>query len=103
MFDRFEIFQRDGFTCQCCGYFGNMSNLSVAHRIKQGKGTLNFIKKFLAKNNIYYNNSFITDNMINHEKNVVVACRGACNDSFNIFFNPVERDKLLMEILGDLF
>jgi len=31
--------------------------------------------------------------------NLVTACSGSCNDSQNIFFNPVERDKLMDKIL----
>lgn len=97
MFDRQEIFEKYNYTCQCCGYFGDHSRLSIAHKIKQGKGTIKYIKNYFSDYN--FTDKHIKDNIINNEKNVTLACRGNCNDSFNLFYKPLQRDFLLDEII----
>lgn len=102
--DRMRIFVRDFFTCQCCGKPKRIDKLQIAHRIKQGSGTEKCIKNFLE---VYYpekdNTLKVIRAIINHPDNLVTACCLECNDSFNIFFNEVERDKLLHSIIQRLF
>lgn len=97
MFDREQILNRDNWSCQRCGCT-DLGKLGIAHRIKQGKQTVNFIKKLWPK----MTKKYIEDEIINHEFNVVVACNEGCNDSYNIFYNEVERNKLLAQILTNL-
>lgn len=97
MFDREEILRRDNWSCQRCGCT-DLSKLSIAHRIRQGSGSIKTIKKLWPK----LTKKYIEDEIINHEFNVTIACNVACNDSFNIFFNKVERNKLLAQILTNL-
>jgi hypothetical protein len=95
---KYEILARDGFQCQKCGKLG--LNLQAAHRIKQGnksskknstvKHIHNYVlrkyKRELTKQEIY--------KIIHDERNLVTSC-DKCNDYFNIFFKPVERDQLI--------
>jgi hypothetical protein len=101
MFDKQKIFERDNYTCQRCGCTDH-SKLSIAHRIKQGEGTLNYIKKTLTRRNIFFADKVIIEKIINSPLNVVTACQQGCNDFYNIFNKPVERDKLLDDILKDI-
>ena len=78
------------------------SKLSLAHRIKQGVQSEKFIYKYMIEHyNLDLSNKQIKQ-IIHHPENLVVACRGACNDSFNIFYKPVERNELLEKIIDKL-
>ena len=93
------VFARDFYVCQKCG---NNENLGIAHRIKQGHGTINYIKKFVMKKYNLTLKKYQILEIINDPLNLVVACNGACNDSFNIFNKPVQRDELIIKILYKL-
>ncbi len=89
---RYRIFARDFFTCKACGA-PNRGQLSIAHRIKSGSGTVKYIKRLypgLTAKQI--------DNIIDHPDNLITACRGKCNDSQNVFYKPEIRDELLKSI-----
>jgi hypothetical protein len=99
------IYSRDLGACVVCG---NTKNVAIAHRIKQGNSrskknqTVNYIRKFLIYNyQIDLNKSEIMK-IINHPLNMAIACNHNCNDSLNIFNNPVKRDNLLKQILFDM-
>jgi hypothetical protein len=99
---RISIFSRDFYTCQKCGKNKDMSQLQVAHRIRQGKGSEKYIKEFTDKLGLDLSKTFIRENIINHESNMTTTCSLECNASFNIFFKPLERDALLLRILEQL-
>lgn len=98
-----SIFIRDGYVCQRCGKNQQESWLTIAHRIRKGSGSEKWVYNFVYKK---YGKelklNFIREEILNHPDNLVVACAGACNDSVNIFFKPVERDKLLIKIIKKL-
>ena len=97
---RRKVFIRDFFTCQRCGKTGG---IHIAHRIKQGIGSEKYIQDYMFnKYNDYKPLSFIREFIINHPLNMVTVCSLKCNDSFNIFFNEVERDELLNKIINTL-
>ena len=102
--DRYRIFIRDMFTCQNCGkrFSGWQGKLQIAHRIKQGEGTLDWIEGELEKRSCTRSRKWIQDNIIDHPDNTVTACSLACNDSFNLFYNRIEADKLLDKILNNV-
>lgn len=98
---RYEIFARDFFQCRRCGATGQ-EKLTLAHRIKSGVGSEEFlIKYFEAVYNISLQKKQARD-ILDHELNLVTACRGKCNDSMNIFFNPVKSVDLIKRIAEDL-
>ena len=94
------VLMRDCYTCQRCGKNVYISQLQIAHRIKSGKGTLNHIKKNFSVDKM--TDKDIKENIIDHPLNLVTTCSLRCNDSFNVFNNPVERDKLLNKIMDTL-
>ena len=96
---RKAIFKRDSFTCQACGATDH--HITMAHRIKQGEGSIKYIKKYAI---MKFQRELTTDQIdmiINNPRNVVTACTGACNDSFNIFNKEVIRNQLLDAMLED--
>jgi hypothetical protein len=96
---RYRIAARDFFSCQKCGKAVG-TNGQVAHRIKQGKGSEKYIQNYLIQNyEIFKKLSWIRENIIDNGMNVVYCCSLQCNDSFNIFNKPVERDELLEKII----
>lgn len=98
--DRLNIFTRDNFTCQQCGKTLGINGLQIAHRIKQGNGSEENIRKYIFYNhNLTMTLSWIRKNIINHPDNLVTTCCLKCNDKQNIFFKPVERDRLLKQII----
>ena len=100
-----SIFIRDFYTCQKCGKPGT----EIAHKIRQGKGSIKFIQNYIEYNiklnfneyNKVISKKFIDEKIIDHPFNLAVSCQ-KCNDYFNIFFNPVETEKLLISILEDI-
>ena len=72
--------------------------MSLAHRIKSGKGTEEYIRKYIIRKHNKYLTKRQIDEIIDSRLNLVTACRGKCNDSFNTFNNPEARDKLIDEI-----
>lgn len=97
---RNAIFKRDKYTCQECGATDH--HITMAHRIKQGEGTVKYIRKYAIMEFQLELTDDQIDLVINNPYNVVTACAGACNDSFNIFNDPVSRDSLLEKMLRSL-
>ena len=99
--NREEIFCRDFYTCRVCGKPARYYNSAqIAHCIKQGKGSEDYIMSFIW--NEYQKDrsrKWIRDNIINHPDNLKLTCSLKCNDRCNIFNNPVEREKLLKSII----
>jgi len=92
---RRKVFIRDFYTCQKCGKSPGIAGLQVAHRIKNGSGTIAWLKGILPK----ASEKWLQDNVINNPLNLATACCLECNDSFNIFFDEIESKKLLKKIL----
>jgi hypothetical protein len=100
MFNKRKIFIRDFFTCQTC--HAPDSYLHIAHKIKQGKGSEQFIKGWLATKGYDWSEKKIRDDIINHPYNVCTVCSPSCNDAQNIFFNTVAMENLLTDIIDDI-
>jgi hypothetical protein len=93
---RKKVFVRDFFTCRRCGKAGANQ---LAHRIHSGKESCRYIQNFISSRyGVDLTKTFINEDILNHPDNLVVACSLPCNDSFNIFYKPVQRDKLIIEI-----
>ena len=101
-FNKKKIFIRDFFTCQSCGGSIYHRHPQIAHKIKQGKGSEDFISKWLLERGYDWSRKKIRDDVINHPFNVVTACSLKCNDAQNLFYKPVDRDILLLRILDDI-
>ena len=101
-----KVIIRDFYTCQRCGKSPGINGLQIAHRIKSGSGTMEYVKNYLFYCGDRWTKPLtdkeITNKIIDHPLNLVTTCSLAHNDSYNIFNNPIERDKLLEEILSDL-
>ena len=70
----------------------------MAHRIKSGKGSENYVISFIFHE---YNETITkkeAKEILYDPENLITACRGNCNDSFNLFFKPLERDALIKKI-----
>jgi hypothetical protein len=100
---KYEILARDFFTCQNpeCGKHGEMETLQLAHCVKQGKQTEQYIYNYiLRKYNIELNKKDIRK-IMHDEKNLITSCP-KCNDLFNIYYKPELRDKKIDEIFKTL-
>jgi len=97
------IFARDQYICQCCGkHVSTFNTPQIAHKIKSGKGSENHIASYIwEKYNKDRSKKWVKDYIIDNEMNLVSTCSLKCNDSFNIFFNPVERDALIDRIIEE--
>jgi len=93
---RKKILVRDFYTCQKCGKSGSTQ---VAHRIHKGKESNRYIKNFVYNHyGIELTRAFVDEAILNHPDNLALACSLSCNDSFNIFYKPVQRDILIQQI-----
>lgn len=92
------IFARDNWRCQFpdCDVRGQ-ENLQVAHRIKQGKGSEDYVMVFWYDQYGQSISRKYAQHIINHPFNMVASCPQH-NDAFNIFYKPEERDALLEKI-----
>ena len=86
------IYSRDNYCCQVCGN-PNQSELTIAHRIRQGRNSTDMIKKWLTKREIKCN----VETILHDPANLVLTC-ARCNSKVDISFNPVEVDRILRTI-----
>lgn len=107
-FDRRKIMIRDFWTCQTCGERVDQHLVQIAHKIRQdktqkGTGSVRPVADWLKTNKgVDMSATEIVAKIINHHFNVCVTCCQNCNDAQNIFFNPVEFDKLMEKIYSDI-
>ena len=97
------VYKRDGGVCENCKKVLQYTQFQMAHRIKKGKGSEDFIKRYALN---YYNKQITTkeaQKILNHEKNLATTCPGACNDAMNIFYNPLKRKLLIDKIWECLY
>jgi len=97
---RMKVIIRDMYTCQRCQKQPSLAGLQIAHRIKSGSGTEKYIQNYLEEyHHVNLNKKEIIELIIDHPLNLVTTCSLRCNDSYNIFNNEVERDRLLTKII----
>lgn len=89
--------QRDNYICQKCG----KPALTVAHRIAKSKANKLFIFKYIYEKKQEFTSHANVNKMIHHQFNLVTACNGNCNDSYNIGMNP-EKSKKLIELIWSM-
>ena len=95
----FYIYARESGICESCGEPVEFSKSQKAHKIKQGKGTREYIYNYvLQKYGKELKKREISD-IIHHPLNQALTCSLKCNDKQNIFYKSVQRDALLEEIL----
>jgi len=96
---KYELLQRDSFMCQNpkCNKIGNIDTLQIAHRVKQGSGSIKTVQNFIERKY----NKVITKkqakDIINDEQNVVIACP-LCNSGFNIYFKTKIMEQKIIDI-----
>ena len=73
-------FERNG-ACEVCGKIIPFGEAQLAHRVAKTKAN---IRKY-------------GEDFIHSSVNLALTCPGACNDTVNIGFNPVEIQKVLDE------
>ena len=78
-FNRRQVIIRDFFTCQSCGDPVPNYKIQIAHRIKQGEGSENYIKDWLRGKGLDFSANRIRQDFINNERNVCVTCSSECN------------------------
>lgn len=99
---RLNIFSRDRFTCPCGNQIDKHGSPQIAHRIKSGVGSENYLMKFIWEE--YRKDRgrrWVQDFVIDNELNLVSTCGLKCNDKENIFFKPVLRDALVRQIIDE--
>lgn len=99
---REQILARDLYTCQRCWMAPGIENLQIAHRIKQGSGSIKHIQLFWKIYFDRYISKNYAEEILHHPLNLVTTCSESCNSSFNIFFSPVKVEKLLKRIYEEL-
>jgi hypothetical protein len=99
--DRYRIFIRDMFTCQQCGKRVGTRG-QIAHRIRQGVNTTEWIKMKLFLEGYEKSEKWIKDHIIDHPHNTVTTCCLACNGKMDITFNRIESEALLNRILDNV-
>lgn len=95
---RERVYLRDDGICQKCKKKGGLYNFQLAHRIMKGSQSERTIMNFIRDKYQTYITRVQAREILNHEDNLQLMCPGDCNDSANIFFNPVERDELIKKI-----
>lgn len=95
---RKKVLIRDFYTCKRCGRTPGINGLQIAHRLRDGSGTIKWLKGILPDKP----DRWLQDNIIDHPMNLVTTCCLECNDSFNIFFDEKASKKLLREILVNI-
>jgi hypothetical protein len=95
---RYEIFARDMFTCQYCGKSPGGNKLQLAHRIRQGSGSVKVVQDFWSANYKEDITKKKAESIIDHPLNIVTTCSLKCNSKFNVFFNRIEVAKILKKI-----
>jgi uncharacterized membrane protein len=93
------IYHRAGGVCEWCGKHGNINDFQLAHRIKQGKGSIAFIINIAMDALKIALTQKQAERILHDEKNIKLSCAGYCNDMFNIFNKPVARDALILSIM----
>jgi 5-methylcytosine-specific restriction endonuclease McrA len=83
--------QRDNYICQKCG----KPALTVAHRICKSKANKYFIMRYLYSEKKELITYIGVNRYIHHPYNLVTACNGNCNDSYNIGMKPGKSKKLI--------
>lgn len=104
-YNRQVIIVRDGYICATCGRLAKNKDIQIAHKIKQGSGSVQYFRERIRK--LYpeeahkrsESSKWIMDNFINHPFNLTTTCSPYCNDMQNIFHNRVERDALADKII----
>jgi len=91
-----RIMARDNYTCMRCGKTG--IGLELAHRVKRGKGTAETLVKYFRQAYQKELSKKECEDIIDDDDNLVVACSGSCNSSYNIFFRPIEAVELIEKI-----
>lgn len=97
---KYEILARDFFTCQKCGCYGGQNQLQLAHGIMQARSsgmTIEYIINYIRDNYKVELSKKQGKDILNDEQNVFTSC-AKCNDYFNIFYNPLKRDKRIRDI-----
>ena len=98
MFDKYTICVRDYWLCQTCGCDVPNHKAQVAHCIRQGSGSVEWLRGFFPD----ISKARIERDIINHPFNVVLTCSESCNAKQNCFFNPVKSYEILKKISDDL-
>lgn len=94
---RLEIFDRDGYTCQGCGYQFQQSELQLAHQINKGKTAHKYIERYLREHGYNHDKKDVLF-ILHHDFNLVTSCAD-CNDSFNIFYDVMATNRLINMII----
>lgn len=92
---RMYVIVRDMFSCQRCGKQPSLNGLQIAHRIHNGKESMNGLKARYPEKD----RKWIQDNILDHPLNLVTTCSLRCNDSYNIWFNDEAVEELLTAIV----
>ena len=98
---KLEILTRDNFLCQKCGQSGYGNTLQLAHRVKQGSGTIKTIQNLIHKTYGADISKAKAKEIMHDELNLVTSC-ASCNDSFNIYFKTVQMEKLIIKIYRNI-
>ena len=100
---RDNVFSRDDYRCVVCGeHIQTYNNMQIAHRIHKGVTAENHIMQFIWEHfQKDRSRTWVRDNILENANNLLSVCSLKCNDKCNIFFKPVERDALLMELIQD--
>jgi len=95
---RMKVIIRDMYTCVNCGKQVGLGRIQVAHKIRNGSGSIKWLQSFILNKD----KKWLQENILDNPMNLATTCSLYCNDSQNIFFDEIKSRQLVFKIMSTL-